>query len=273
MNKSAVSRLLGFFVAPFTQLHACRRLLFRTVLTDVRSRFSGSILGLFWLVLHPLLFLGAYALVYLLIFKVRFQLFDSNEYVVLIFCGLIPFLGIAEALGTGVGAVTSNRTLIKNTLFPIAMIPVKTVLAGQTVQLAGTMLLLVALLLVGRLSLWIFWVPVIWMLQLLFMCGLVWILSSLAVFFRDLQYMIATLILLLMMVSPIAYTPDMLPEGIRPLLWYNPLSHMIICYQDVLMLHRFPGAQFWVFAAISLFCFYFGHFFFSRLQKLFADNI
>jgi lipopolysaccharide transport system permease protein len=239
----------------------------------VRSRFSGSIFGLFWLGLHPLLFLGAYALVYLLIFKVRFQLFNSNEYVVLIFCGLIPFLGIAEALGTGVGAVTSNRALIKNTLFPIAMIPVKTVLVGQTTQLAGTALLLVTVLLVGHLTPWAFWLPVIWVLQLLFMCGLVWIISALAVFFRDLQYLMATLILLLMMISPIAYTPDMVPENMRILLWYNPLSHMIICYQDILMLHRFPEGHFWIFAAISLFSFYFGYFFFSRLQRLFADSI
>ena len=265
--------MLKFFYAPVKLIAGHHQLLYRTALSDVKSRFSGSVLGLFWLVLHPLLFLGAYALVYTLIFKVRFQLFNSNEYVVLIFCGLIPFLGIAEALGSGVSAVTANSSLVKNTLYPIDLIPVKTVLSGQTTQMAGTILLLLAVGLVGKLSPWAFLLPAIWFFQVLFMLGLVWIISSLAVFFRDLQYLIATLVLLLMMVSPIAYTPEMVPEGMRALLWYNPLSHMIISYQDVLMQQRFPGAHFWIFAVISLSAFYLGYFLFQKLKNIFVDNI
>ena len=239
----------------------------------MKSRFSGSLFGLFWLILQPLFFLGAYALVYTLIFKVRFQLFNSNEYVVLIFCGLIPFLGVSEALGTGVSAVTANSSLLKNTLYPIELIPVKTVLAGQTTQVAGTGLLLLAVTFVGHLSPWALLLPVLWLLQFLFMLGLVWIISGLAVYFRDLQYLIATLILLLMMISPIAYTPEMVPENLRAMLWYNPLSHMIISYQDVLMQQRFPGAHFWIFSAISLSSFYIGYMFFLKLKNIFVDNI
>src|SRR5208283_1407891 len=132
-------------------------------------------------------FLGVYAATYLCVFKVRFALFDSNQYVAVIFCGLIPFLGFAEALGLGVGSVTANANLIKNTLFPIELIPVKAVLVSQCSQVVGTGLLLIAVSLLGKLTWWALLLPLAWAGQVLFSIGLLWILSSLNVYFRDLQ--------------------------------------------------------------------------------------
>ena len=267
------SALGNIFYAPFAFLLHNRVLLGKTVYYDIKARFSGSALGLFWLLIHPLLFLGVYAAVYLVIFKVRFQLFNTNEYVVVIFCGLVPFLGFAEALGVGVGSVTSNAALIKNTMYPITLIPAKAVLVTQSTQGVGIMLVLVAVSLTGHLTLWALLLPLVWLLQILFMIGLIWILSSLNVYLRDLQYLVASITLMLMMVSPIAYTVDMVPQGLMPFLWANPLSHMIISYQDILMMGRFPGNHFYVFAAISLSFFYAGYGFFQRMHSLFIDNI
>lgn len=59
----------------------------------------------------------------------------------MIFAGLIPFLGFSEGLGLGVGSVVANKTLIKNTLFPIELIPVKGVLVGSLTMLMGLLLL------------------------------------------------------------------------------------------------------------------------------------
>lgn len=266
--------MLKFLLAPFLLLWRHRLLLLQTTQNEIRSRYAGSVLGLAWLVLYPLLFLASYALVYLYIFKVRFGLFDSNEYVVLIFCGLIPFLGFAEGLSLGVGSVTSNANLIKNTLFPIELIPVKAVMVTQSTQVVGTGLLLITLVLLGKISAWALLFPVIWFAQILFTIGLVWILSSLNVFLRDLQNMIAVLILILMMISPIAYTADMVPEALRPYLAINPLYYMIVASQDCLMLGRFPReGTFWVLILIAGVSFWTGHWFFSRMKRVFADNV
>ncbi|MEZ5730009.1 MAG: hypothetical protein R3E48_19755 [Burkholderiaceae bacterium] len=125
---------------PFRLLLRHRLLLMQTVRQEIRKRYLGSVLGLAWLIVHPLLFLGVYAAVYLLIFKVRFQLFDSNEYVLLIFCGLVPFLGVSEALGAGVGSVVANASLVKNTLFPVELVPIKELLSTQGLQVVGTLI-------------------------------------------------------------------------------------------------------------------------------------
>lgn len=259
---------------PFAIVWKHRVLLFQTTLNQLRARYAGSFLGLTWLLVYPLLFLGVYALIYLVIFKVRFALFNSNEYVVLIFCGLIPFLSFAEALGLGVQSVTANTSLIKNTLFPIELLPVQAVIISQCTQVVGIALLLIAIGFLGKFTLWALLLPFVWLAQILFTMGLIWILSSLNVFLRDLQSIVAVVILMLMMVSPIAYTADMVPTNLRPFLGLNPLYYLIISYQDCLMLGQFPrNGVLWVLLAMSGLVFWLGYWFFRRMKGVFVDNV
>ena len=159
------------------------RLLWRTTVSDVKARYAGSLLGLGWLLLFPLLLLGCYAIIYVFVFQVKTPQLTTYEYVAMIFCGLVPFLTFADALGNGVSSVTANSNLIRNTLFPIDLIPVKAVLASQSIQAAGLLLLLPLLFSLGKLGVWSSLIIVVWLSQLLFTIGLIWILSSLNVYF------------------------------------------------------------------------------------------
>ena len=265
---------MNWFLRPLDLLWRNRRLLFQTTREEIRSRFAGSVMGMAWLVLYPMLFLGVYAGVYVFVFKVRLAHFQSEEYVALIFCGLIPFLGFAEALSSGVTSVTSNAKLIKNTLFPIELVPVKAVLTSQCTQIVGTVLLLAVLGVLGKLTLWALLLPVVWLLQVFFTLGLIWVLSSLNVYLRDLQNVISVVILMLMLGSPIAYTVDMIPSALRKALYLNPLYYIIICYQDCLMMSRFPrGGAFWGLLILGLGGLWFGFWFFSRMKRVFVDNV
>jgi len=140
-----ISRLADKILAPFQLLYHYRFILYHTTKIDVNTRFVGSFLGLFWLFLYPLLFLGVYAAVYVFIFKVNTPMLNSYEYVALIFCGLIPFIGFSEALGFGVSSIVANASLIKNTLFPIELVPVKAVFVSQCTMVVGMALLFIVL--------------------------------------------------------------------------------------------------------------------------------
>ncbi|MCE5252291.1 ABC transporter permease [bacterium] len=251
-----------------------RHLLLQTTFNDIRGRFAGSIMGLLWIVLYPLLLLGSYAFIYIVIFNIRFAIFNSYEYVALIFCGLIPYIGFSEALGMGVSSVVANRNLIKNTLFPIELIPVKAVLVSQSTQFPGMGLLLIALIILNKLGIWGFLLPVIWFSQILFSIGLIWILSSLNVYFRDLQSIVPVFSIMLLFVTPIAYTPDMIPAAMKPFLLLNPLYYYVTAYQDALMLNRFPreGTLFIAFG-IGIVMFMVGYYFFSKMKVIFVDNV
>ena len=107
----------------------------------------------------------------------------------------------------------------------------------------GMGLLLVALAIMQRLTPACLWLLPIWASQVLFSIGLIWILSSVNVFMRDLQSIVSVAIMVLMMVSPIAYTEEMIPEGLRPLLKLNPLYYLIMSYQNCLMHGRTPPVE------------------------------
>ncbi|MEM9064521.1 MAG: ABC transporter permease [Planctomycetota bacterium] len=264
----------GQAFGPFGFLWRRRGLLWRVTLTELRARYAGSALGLAWTVLFPLLFLGVYAAVFTVIFQVKYERLDGAEAVVLIFCGLIPFLSFAEALGSGTPSVSANSGLVKNTLFPIELVPVRTVLASQGTQVAGTAMLLIAVIAVGRMGWSALFVPVVWAAQVMFTIGIVWIFSAINVFARDLQHTIAVINLLLMLVSPIAWTEDMLPDRLRPIAGLNPLYYVIVGYQNALIEGRVPPMHVLIgLVIVGPGVMLLGWFVFRRLKLVFADHV
>src|SRR5438067_2170717 len=108
---------MHFFLDPFRLLWRHRHLLIQTTRNDIRARYAGSTLGLAWTALFPLLFLGIYAVVALVIAKMKPAGMSPQDYMALVFCGLMPFIGFTEGLVVGTSSVTTNANLIKNTLF------------------------------------------------------------------------------------------------------------------------------------------------------------
>ena len=260
-------------LTPFIEIFKHRKIIYSTTLHDLKSKNAGSMLGYFWLILYPVLFLGMYAFVYLMIFKIRLNIMSPYEYVLLIFCGLIPFLSFAEALSRGVGAVTSNSNLIKNTLFPIEFVPVNIVLSSQVLLIVGFSILTIVMIYLNKIGLNYIFLVYVFILQLLFTIGLVWILSAINVFFKDLGQIIGIIVLMLMMISPIAYTQDMIPESMRAFLYINPLYYMITLYQKIFMFNEVDFKLLFIFTGLSFVHFIAGYYFFTKLKGVFNDYI
>lgn len=248
-------------------------MLMATTIADINGRFKGTVLGLIWSVLYPVLFLGLYTVVYTMILKIRAPGFDTTDYVLLIFCGLIPFLGFSEALGSGVSSVMSNKGLIKNTLFPIELIPVKSVLVSSVTMVIGLLLLMSALFYHGVVHASQLVIPLVLLLQLVFTVGLIWLLSAINVFVQDLSQMVAIVILFLMLVSPIAYTHDMIPKELLPFMYPNPLYYLIMLYRDALFLGVINLDMLLMFSIISFVMMLVGGYAFIRLKPIFADYV
>lgn len=261
-------------IRPFKMLWRHRQMLWSTTQADIRARYAGSMLGWFWLILYPALMLAAYTVVYVFILRLRLDQISTPQYVMLIFAGLIPFLGFSEGLANSVVSVTSNAALVKNTLYPIEIIPVKSILFSQCTEVVGLAMLLCALAAAKLLSWWSLLIIPLWMFQVILGIGIGWIISALNVVLRDMQSLIGIITMFLMMVSPIAYTPEMIPEGLRPLLGINPLYYFITAYQDCLIYGRFPTQNvFPILIVFSLVLFWIGFWFFEKMKQLFDDNI
>lgn len=251
-----------------------RHLLLRTTRSELRSRYAGSLLGMLWAVLGPLSLLALYSTIYLFIFRVRVEGLSAAEYVFFVFSGLVPFFMTAESMTQGVGSVINNKAVLENTVFPIELAPPKALLLGQTPMLAGLPVVVVGSILIGNGHWTMLLVPVLWLLHLAALAGIIWCLSLLNVVFRDIQYLIGVVLMALLIASPFAYTPDMVPQNLQPIIVFNPFAYYVMAYQDLLILGRIPSLFNILFLIVfSIGMFLFGSWFFCRAKRVIIDYV
>jgi lipopolysaccharide transport system permease protein len=250
------------------------RLLWRVTRTEIQARYAGSHLGFGWAFLAPFLVLAIYSVVYLEIFRVRVANLSSAEYVVYIFTGLVPYLATAEALSTGVQAVIGNKAVLNNTVFPIDLAPVKAVLSAQFTMFVGMIVVLIGALATGNIHGTLLLLPLVWLLNVVWLIGVNWFISLLNVIFRDLQNLISSILMIMFVISPIAFTPDMVPRSLRILLAFNPFAYFVVAYQQVIMLGIWPSlGHSIVLLVMSIGVFIAGSWFFFRAKPVIIDYV
>jgi lipopolysaccharide transport system permease protein len=252
------------------------RLLLRVTGQDLRLRHAGSLLGLGWVALGPLLILGVYSLIYLEVFKVRTNPLHLTGpgYVIYIFCGLVPYLAVAEALARGVGSVITNKAVLNNTVYPIDLTPVQAALGAQAIMVVGMPLVIVGAILTGHAHPTVVAVPIVWALMFVWLVGVNWILSMLNVAFRDLQNLITVILMVLLVASPFAYTTAQLSPAVRLVVYLNPFAYFVIAYQSLIMLGRLPAAwQVAVLVLMPIATFALGSWFFAKAKGVLLDYV
>lgn len=239
---------------------------------ELSKKYAGSVLGASWLFLQPMLLLSVYLFVYLVVFKMRFPGFSSLDYVLYVFAGLIPYMASMDAISSGAVSIKQNIHLVKNVMLPIELVPVRAVLVASLAQAVGLALVVVMSALNGSLSLHLLWLPVVWAFHLLMLFGIVWILSSLAVALPDISYFVSLFLFLLMWVSPIGFTPDMVPPEVAAVLYLNPVYYLLEMYRDSLIFGRLPSAfDAAVYVGLSLSLFAIGSTFFRAFRGVLLD--
>jgi lipopolysaccharide transport system permease protein len=221
------------------------KLLWRSTRNEIRTRYAGSILGASWVFVAPALLLTVYGLVYLAVYKIHAPGLGSGVFVLYIYAGLVPFLMTAESLTQGANSVVANRSLLTNTVFPIDLAPVRAVLAAVPILLIGTAIVTVGSAVAGRIGWPLLLLPLVMALQVLGLIGVSWFLSLLTVVARDFQYVLAVLMLILLVASPIAYTTDMIDGAVRILIYVNPLAWFVLAYQKIIVLGEWPAPLHW----------------------------
>jgi lipopolysaccharide transport system permease protein len=249
-----------------------RRLLVAITRVELSKRYAGSVLGLGWVILQPALLLSVYLFIYMVVFRVRFPGYSTFDYVLYVFCGLVPYLGFMEGLTSGSLSLKQNMHLVKNVMLPIELVPVRSVLVGMTSQFVSLAIVAVLVTLSGLLTPQVLWVPIIVLLQVALLLGLTWILASITVALPDITYFINLFVFLLMFLSPIAYQPEMVPPGFQWVVYLNPLSYMMEAYRDSLLNGSWPDPRgFSIFATISLVVFALGATFFRAFKGVLVD--
>ena len=222
---------LQFLAAPFRHTLRYKSVLGKTALAEIRGLYANSVFGIAWIVLGPLVLLALYTVVYVAVFRIRPASLSTEAYLVYVFAGLVPTIAFSAALSGGATALSANRAVLLNTVFPSELIPLRAVLVHSTALPAGLVIITIAAaLLIG--PSWAFaWVLLAIVLQLMFVAGVVWVLALLTLAFRDVQQLLSYVTLALLLVTPIAYTPDMIPSQLKILMYVNPVYYFVAMYQ------------------------------------------
>jgi lipopolysaccharide transport system permease protein len=222
---------------------------------------------------YPLTLLTIYTIIYVFIFRVRPPTLDAISYVVLVLSGLVPLIMFAETLPAGVGSISAHRNLLLNTVFPSELIPLRSVLAAQTPSLSALLLTTFGAAALGRPALYApFALAMLWILLLMFITGIVWCLSLVSLVLRDIQQALGLITMSAVILSPAAYTPEMVPESLKLILYLNPLSYFVLCFQAVICYGTLPPLPYFVMAAaLGISSFFAGFWFFSKAKYVFFD--
>lgn len=218
-----------------------RPLIRELVTRDLKVKYRRSFLGYVWSILNPLLMMLLQTLVFSYMF--RFQIENFPLYLI---CGNTLFNFFNESTNMGMGSVLGNSSLIKKVYVPKFIFPISRVVSSF-VNLLFSLAAIILVMLITRspfhLTILLVWAPLV--LLFLFTCGIALLLSALAVYFRDLQYLYGIVTMAWMYATPLFYPISALPPFMVAIVKLNPLYHYINCMRCLVMYGTVPGPNTW----------------------------
>lgn len=255
----------------FKELYNYRELLKTNVKKEIRGKYKASFLGVLWSFINPLLMVLVYAIVFPYIMRVQ-----TENYLIFLICGVIPWNWFTNVISQGTTCITNNANLIKKVYFPREVLPISTVTAGLINFLISCIIIVIFVLLGGcGLSWHIVFLPLIALVQYLISLAMIFVLSAINVYVRDVEYMVIFIMNMLFYATPILYSSSMFDKGW--FIWvfrFNPFAHLINAYRDIFYVHEIPNVvNLLILLGVSVIALIIGYMIFKKLEKRFAEEV
>lgn len=253
-----------------------REIIFQMVKRDILARYRGSLLGVVWSFVTPLLMLTIYTVLFSVVFKARWgveQMDNHADYAVILFVGLIIHSLFSECINRAPLLITSNANFVKKIVFPLEILPWITLgCAVFQACISLGVLLLAQLLLSGYIPWTAIFLPIIVAPFILMILGFLWFLAAMGVYIRDISHFTGLITSIMLFVSPVFYSISMLPEKIRTLALLNPLTVVITELRNVLLFGIVPnGLALSIYSVCSIVVAWIGFVSFQKTRQGFAD--
>jgi lipopolysaccharide transport system permease protein len=217
-------------------VHRQRRLAWAMAVREISDRFAGSALGMVWALAHPLFLMALFVVVFTWVFGIRFPNGGTGvQYSIFIIAGYLPWMTLQDVSVKSCTAITGNANLVKQVVFPLEVLPLKSVLASLLPQAIGLAFLAIYTLLTQGSLPWTYaLLPLALLVEILGLFGMAFLLSSLTPYVRDIKEVMTLHAMAGLYLLPILYVPNMLPSWANVVLFLNPFSHPIWMFQDIL---------------------------------------
>lgn len=256
--------------APLRNLFRFRWLILEFIVRDLRLRYRGSIGGLLWTLLNPVLFMGIYTLVFGVFLHV-----GTEHYPVFLLSGLVPWAWFQMSVLQGTTSIQDGRMYVGKTVFPAEVLVAVPVLSNMiNFALSLPMLLVIELAFGIKPGPSLILLPLIVTIQCVLTIGILLIVATYNVFFRDLQQLVGIAVMFVFYLNPIFYPLDRIPHIIQRYAVFDPVTPLILAYQDLFYRGTWPSAGLLAYAAAAaLIVYVIGQIVFNRHHDAFAEYL
>ncbi|CAA9513514.1 MAG: hypothetical protein AVDCRST_MAG85-2478 [uncultured Solirubrobacteraceae bacterium] len=218
---------------------------------ELRQKYQGSVLGVAWYIINPLVLMASYWF----LFGVVLKLFEYEHYPLFLLTGLVVWLFFSQCLTQAATSLLDQGSLIRKARFPRETIPAAVV----TVQLVTFLVVLGLLAIVtvairGTVDVGLLLLPVIVACLAAFTLGLALAVAVLHAFYRDVGPILGAVLLPWFFLSPIFFSVESLTENegaVFVLEWLNPVSPYIIAMRQVLYWGEVPSVAVLLFVVVA----------------------
>lgn len=253
------------------EIYDYRQMLISLVRKDLRGRYKASVLGFLWTFINPLLQLVIYTIVFSIILRAGIE-----DFYMFLFVALVPWLFFSSCLTGGATTVVNNQDLVKKIYFPRLILPVAYV-TSSFVNMLLTFLVIFAVIIITGFGINIgavLYLPFIMIIEYILAMGIALLSSACTVYFRDLEHILGILSMAWMYLTPIIYSPEMIPEKYMVFFNLNPMTPIVEAYRDILYYQRAPQMGSLLQATlVGVFVVIFGAVIFGHLQKGFVEEL
>ncbi len=254
-----------------------RQLIRRLTRRQIESRYKGSLLGVLWSLIVPLMMLAVFTFVFSVVFEIRWgvDIEGRGQFALVLFSGLIVFNLFSHCVTQAPTLMLQHTNLIKKVVFPLEVLP-WTVLAEGLFNAMMSYLVFFAVYIpvLGVPPATSMLLPIMLVPLSLFLLGAIWFLASIGCYVRDLNQGVGVMAMMFMFLSPVFYPLSAVPPKYQVILFLSPLTLVIRDVRNVLFWSEMPSWGFWaVSLAVAWLIAWFGFAWFMKTKRGFADVV
>lgn len=253
------------------EIYNYREMIYSLIKRELRGKYKASVLGFVWTFINPLFQMIVYTIVFSFIMRSGIE-----NFAIFLFVGLIPWNFFSVSVSNGAACVVSQENLIKKIYFPRMVLPISYVTSMFINMLLTFMVIFSVLFLSGYgvKPMAVCFLPLVLAIEYILALGICMLVSAVTVYFRDLEYILGIINMAWMYLTPILYTTDMVPEEFRTLFNLNPMTPVILAYQQILYHKQMPETGTLIHAGIDgVVILVIGVLVFEKMQKKFVEEL
>lgn len=230
------------FLSRLKKIYHQKDILWQMSINGLRTKYSGSILGIWWAIVTPLILAISISFVFSNVFSVSIK-----NYTLFVLSGIIPWIFFSNTVLESTNSFFSCASILKQAIFPREFAPLSITFANFLSFIIG-FLVIIPIFVISNIEI----IKTIWVvffilaLHLIFIAGLGILFSSLNVLFKDFSHFLSSILMVWFWLTPIFYNIDMVPLPYRNICLLNPLSHYTVMYKSALLYGRIPGTEVWL---------------------------